>query len=429
MSDFHSFPLSSVFYNSAVRQRQDRGDITDLARSMARSGLLHPIIVTREGELVAGERRLLAAKELGWSHITVQFKDELSELDRELIEFDENAHRLDLSWQERVLAVQRYHQLSQKIEPKWTQDDTADRMGLHPATTMRHLRVAKALTAGNPLIQAAPAFSVAYGILERQDARKADSEKELLNHAIATKSLLPGEAPAMEEEPPSNTPVAPILNTDFIAWAQSYTGPKFNLIHCDFPYGIEAGDHDQGAAKSFGGYEDSEDTYWNLISALKHYGPNFISEAAHLVFWFSMKHYVTTRAVLTEADWYVNPVPLIWHRSDNSGILPDPRRSPRQVYETAFLCSRGDRFLIKPRSNLIATPNTKLWHMSEKPLPALDHILSMLVDETTTLLDPTCGSANALIVARRLGAKQVLGIERDPEFYKNALANWEANNV
>jgi len=57
----------------------------------------------------------------------------------------------------------------------------------------------------------------------------------------------------------------------------------------------------------------------------------------------------------------------------------------------------------------------------------LDHFLRMLVDEHTTFLDPTCGSGNACIVAEHLGAALVRGVERDTEFYQNAIANWKEN--
>jgi hypothetical protein len=61
------------------RQRVDKGDIGSLAHSMQVNGLLQPIVVTEGLELVSGERRLLAAKLLGWktipAHILVTDQD------------------------------------------------------------------------------------------------------------------------------------------------------------------------------------------------------------------------------------------------------------------------------------------------------------------------------------------------------------------
>ena len=41
--------------------------------------------------------------------------------------------------------------------------------------------------------------------------------------------------------------------------------------------------------------------------------------------------------------------------------------------------------------------------------------MSMLVDEHTSLLDPTCGSASALRAAESLGAQTVLGMDSDEQ--------------
>jgi hypothetical protein len=53
------------------RHRRDLGDIDGLAASMEILGLLHPIVVTPEGLLICGERRLRAATLLGWKMIPV----------------------------------------------------------------------------------------------------------------------------------------------------------------------------------------------------------------------------------------------------------------------------------------------------------------------------------------------------------------------
>jgi N6-adenosine-specific RNA methylase IME4 len=72
------------------RFRKDLGDIDSLAASIDEIGLLHPIVVRPDGRLIAGERRLAACKELGWTSVPVTFVD-LKEVIRG--EFAENAHR------------------------------------------------------------------------------------------------------------------------------------------------------------------------------------------------------------------------------------------------------------------------------------------------------------------------------------------------
>jgi ParB/RepB/Spo0J family partition protein len=83
-------PIDSI--RVGKRHRKDIGDIASLAASMAELGLLHPIVVTPDGLLICGERRLRAAESLGWTHIPVTVVD-LDAVVRG--EFAENAHRKD----------------------------------------------------------------------------------------------------------------------------------------------------------------------------------------------------------------------------------------------------------------------------------------------------------------------------------------------
>src|SRR5690606_15860787 len=106
------------------------------------------------------------------------------------------------------------------------------------------------------------------------------------------------------------------------------------------------------------------DVYWRLVDTLGASMRNVVAESAHLIFWFSMDYYADTKVALEGMGWSVNPFPLIWFKSDNSGILPDPSRGPRRVYETAFLASRGDRKIIQAVSNVFAAPVVKRIHMS-----------------------------------------------------------------
>ena len=81
------------------RHRRELGDIDGLAASIAELGLLHPIVVTPAGALVAGERRLRAAELLGWIEIPVTVVD-LDQIARG--EFAENTFRKDFTLSEAV---------------------------------------------------------------------------------------------------------------------------------------------------------------------------------------------------------------------------------------------------------------------------------------------------------------------------------------
>jgi ParB/RepB/Spo0J family partition protein len=69
----HLFKISDIVVGT--RHRRDMGDIDGLAASIKELGLLQPIVVRPDGVLVAGERRLRAAKLLGWTEIPVNVVD------------------------------------------------------------------------------------------------------------------------------------------------------------------------------------------------------------------------------------------------------------------------------------------------------------------------------------------------------------------
>ncbi|MGC8766477.1 MAG: ParB N-terminal domain-containing protein [Brevinematia bacterium] len=82
------------------RQRKYIGDITPLKRSMKEIGLLNPIIISDDYTLIAGYRRLLSAKELGWTKIPARIISSDKKHLFDDIEFDENYARKNLFQEE-----------------------------------------------------------------------------------------------------------------------------------------------------------------------------------------------------------------------------------------------------------------------------------------------------------------------------------------
>lgn len=392
---FSTTPLSSI--TVPERQRKALGDVSNLADSISRLGLIHPIVLDRDLLLVAGERRLTACKALGWTSIPFQYVDDLDEDQRHLIELEENTKRLDLSWQEHNDAITRYHEIRGT-----TISETAKALNLSPAAVGQHLQVKKERS--DSQVNGADKFSTALRISTARIERRRADEGE----GIYTKSDLPY-----------------ILNCSFHDWAPQYTGPKFNFIHCDFPYGINSNDTDQGAVKATGGYVDSSDSYFSLIRTLSIHLDNFCASSAHMIFWFSPDHYSQTWELLKLLDGFTfDSHPLVWSKV-NVGIAPDTLRRPRRVHETAFFGWRGDRKLIRLRTNVVVhQPGERIDHPHEKAETALAYFFSMVIDTGTRLFDPTAGSGSALLAASFLGASAVLGLESDPEFCRRANARY-----
>ena len=76
------------------RHREDLGDLTSLAESLAEIGQLQPIVVTSDLRLIAGGRRLAAAQTLGWDEIDAKIAHDLTDAAALLrAERDENTCR------------------------------------------------------------------------------------------------------------------------------------------------------------------------------------------------------------------------------------------------------------------------------------------------------------------------------------------------
>jgi ParB family chromosome partitioning protein len=408
--------VSSIIVNRGERQRKELKGIPELAESIARLGLIHPIVVDENNVLIAGERRLTAVKSLGWTSVdTRQFSD-LDELTQYAIELEENVKRLDITWQEQCLAVANYHTLRTKQNGDQSQSKTADELGMTKAEVSQKIGIAQQINSGNERVAKADKYSTARNIVERDRSRRiASAGAEVTDKLAETFDAVTPDIPVVRS--------VPLLNEDFHEWAAAYCGPKFNMIHCDFPYGVGMHKSDQGAGQEFGEYEDTKGVYFELLATLEMAMSNVVADSAHLVFWFAMDYYEVTREALREMGWQVNPYPLIWHKTDNTGIIPDAQRGPRRVYETAFFASRGDRKLTQKGavSNVFGYAGRgKEIHMNEKPVAMLQHFLGMFVDEYSRVLDPTAGSANALKAAEALGAGAVLGLERDPDFFQRS---------
>lgn len=426
--NFRNYEVAAITVDRAERQRRELKNIDELAESIQRIGLINPIVITSEGVLVAGERRYTAIRMLGWTHVPVQFVEDLSEYELQTIELEENIKREQLSWQDEVAAIAKFHQLKVSNEPGWSQEDTAVAVGLSQPKVSEKLLVAQQMT--NEVVADADRFSAALNIVKRNAERKKASTLDSIGITVDNTVLTPEER---SEAPTPPEPTIPLLNTSFHEWQPSYDGPKFNLIHCDFPYGINVADTPRMDATIRDHYDDSPDVYWALLDRLHLAMDNVVADSAHLIFWHSMKFHAETVERLTAMGWKCNSFPLIWHKSDGSGIAPDPQRGPRQTYEAAIFAVRGDRKITQEGcvANSFAYPGRRdgAIHVSEKPYMMLKHFMRMICDEYSFVLDPTCGSANALKVAEDLGASRVLGLEQLPDFYVIAKDNWEKRDA
>lgn len=134
-----SVPLASIHPNPYQPRKSFPPEaLSELAASMKRHGLLHPVIVVKKGggyTLVSGERRLRAAESLGWSDIPAVVRDFT---DQDLLEIAlvENLKRSDLNPVEIAEGLKR---LSEEFQ--WTQENLSEFIGFKRSTVANYLRL------------------------------------------------------------------------------------------------------------------------------------------------------------------------------------------------------------------------------------------------------------------------------------------------
>lgn len=136
---FMEIPISRVQANAYQPRREfDPEALKELASSIRESGVLQPIVVRRSGtgfELIAGERRLRAAKEAGLETVPAIVR-EVSEDEMLGLALVENIQRDDLNPME---LARSYTLMIKKFG--LTQDEVASRLGMSRPAVANTLRL------------------------------------------------------------------------------------------------------------------------------------------------------------------------------------------------------------------------------------------------------------------------------------------------
>ena len=441
-------------------------DCSDLIPSIRARGVMLPLIVEENNfKLIAGWRRLTSSIFLNLSEVPVRTVPAGTTLFQiKLIEYEENARRKDLTWQDTARANWQLHSMCLREDPEWTIEQTAAILSQSEKHTYRMVDLGEMVEQGDKAVIDCDTIANASTILTR---RRQRAGADALNSILSLEKKkpvqdggslpsdpregssrdgqpsddgglpgLPGEVRGNDRLAQPTEPVAPpysILNANAHQFLVEYSGPKFNLLHCDLPYGVAL--NEQAGQQSFegGGYESSPEIYWQLIETMFQNWDKFMYPSAHVMFWISMKFYTETisrfeaaakdKTCPVPSSLKINETPLIWMKTDNKGIMSDALRRPRNIYEACLIMSTEDRHIVKPTSNAYGCPTAKeagSIHTNEKPEVMLKYFFSMFVDSRSRVLDPTCGSGSSIRAAESLGAEAALGLEFNPEFAERA---------
>lgn len=130
-------------------------EVQELAASIKENGLMHNLVVRKRQddtyEIISGERRYRALKSLGYKKIPCQVKENLSDLDAEIMLIQANSEQRELTPSEKMEGIKRLEAIykqkrrnGEKLEGK-TRDLIGKDLGLSGVQVGRYQKVDKGL--------------------------------------------------------------------------------------------------------------------------------------------------------------------------------------------------------------------------------------------------------------------------------------------
>ena len=377
------------------RARKDLGDIEALAEDVAERGILQPLVVDQYFRLLAGERRLTAAKMAGLTEVPVVIKTTTGHIDSLEIELIENTLRKDFTWQERATLERRIYDEKLEKDPNWTQAKQADTQDA-------------AIGAVNRRIQLAEAMELMPELADCETEAEAWKTLSKLEESYATAALL--------EKVPAEVKSAARWANDHYIVGDAIEGMKkvadkiADFAEVDPPYAVEIieGRKARNADKtSHGNYHE-----WPRDSYPAKYGEvatevfRILKDGTFAVFWFGPTWFAETRDVLREVGFAVPDIPAVWSKGP-VGQTASPDTTFGSCYEPFWLARKGNGKMARPgRGNVFnftpVTPMKKI-HATEKPLALLQDIISTITFPGSAILVPFLGSGVTLRAAYSLG--------------------------
>jgi ParB/RepB/Spo0J family partition protein len=382
------------------RQREDLGDIEEQAESFKQYGQLQPIVVEeRDGKyyLRAGGRRVAAAVIIGWTEIDALVRGEMTELEAQLVELEENIRRKALDWKEEGKAIDKIHKLKIATVPGWTAKQTAELIGKSRRTVYNYLELSQAVDT-IPDVAAADKPLAALNRLRRHNQIKQRQEEVVLRRVQVER----GKKPNLFWH---------VHQGDCVAYMkENIDDGTMDMVLTDPPWSIDYDDLLIGEQKSF---DDSLAVLPTVRDACREYFRILRDQRFCFMYWptnevsvdpivlkdLGAPMYLTLhdlgRWFLTSAGFWVYPRPIIWYKPNkNFGNVRDPSKQFTSQYETIFVAAKGDaRFFKRPESDVFVgdTPGPDKLHPNEKNLEVSEIFIDMCTVPGENVFDGFAG--------------------------------------
>ena len=401
------------------RHRKEFKKIIELSNSIAEYGLIEPLIIDREYNLISGERRLRACKVADLKEVDCEFRENLDDWQRAIIELEENVQRENLTWQEEVdaklkihtLYQQRYGESRERASGGWTVSNTANLLGDSEGSTYMDIQLARAIKDDPTLAE----------IETKTGAYKALKAKEEIDVRKAIAKVLAEDAYVTQKEEPIR-----IILGDSREVLKTFEDESFDFCITDPPFAVGL-DESPTFSKTWTREIYKDD--WGDFSVHYHVLREtfrILKQGSHCYVFFAPSFFTEVKTMLVEIGFKVANIPLVWAKP-KGGVTLAPFYNYASAYEQIFYCTKGTgrQFNIPGHSNVfIYDPPQNKVHPAERPLELIEWIMQNCSVENELGIDPFLGSGVFTLAAKK-NNRRAVGVEMGEAYYVEALKKFE----
>lgn len=406
------------------RFERDISNTDGLKESLERlNRVIHPIVLNEDAELIAGNRRLTFAKELGWEDIDYVLFEGLSKEEQRIIELEENVRRKDLSWQEKARARVVLAELYEEIYGKAKDGNPhGEKVGLNVTEIGAKMGISgKTLSQSKRVMEA----------LDKHPEIKALSSESQALSAVKRKELM--EIRAILAYRASDDIKSSIIQGDCLEIMKGMKDGSVNMVLTDIPYG--AGFGDDTIAQGYMSQDEATAFDDDFMGSLKTVFDvrdelfRVMAEGSHMYMFTGLELFIPVRNHYRE-KFRVRSMPIVWDKVVQ-GYTNEPDLVWTNRYELLMFASKGTReFVYKgeldpSRGDIIRyhkVPSAHKKHKAHKPKELGRGLILLSTLEGEVVLDPFCGCAEMLKAGLALKRK-IIGIDNNKDTVAIAREN------
>ncbi|MHA2065455.1 MAG: DNA methyltransferase [Candidatus Thorarchaeota archaeon] len=422
-------PIAEI--DDSERRRKEYRNIESLGDSLNAKGLIHPILVTTgeklKYKLVAGGRRLAAARSIKWETISAIHRANLTEEELRELEIEENIEREPMLWQEVVNARGElfvYKQAALGL-PKgrgpfkqgYSLRDLAKDLNLSSRGRLSmDIQLYYAMME-NPGLSRYATKDMALKVLEREreteilrELAKRDASDGQQRIVYLSQAKVPSDVELQEWN---------LFRENCVETMKRMDDEMVDLVITDPPWGLGSGIRRLAFPRS-----EFRDTAKELVFLKTTVLPELyrvMKADSHLYMFLSWDARTYISKELFKLGFDVQTMPLIAIKpSGGSADLSEPTYIPN--YETILFVRKGARILntfSKCTFDWAPVHHGKRIHTAEKPVSLLQNFIALSSVEYELVYDPYAGSGSTLEAALRMN-RRAMGSEMDETIHKRA---------